>query len=277
MATYTFRLTALGRAAVAASIASGAPFALVDLAVGDGGGAAYVPTGDETDLVNERARVPIETVERDGATASLVTISAVLPADEGGFWVREVGVYDPAGHLVAIGNYPPTYKPAVAEGASMDLLVKAGLTVSTQAAITISELSGDFYATRDWARNAVDFIAVISAAVAAPPPAPAEAAAYLIPAAPAGVWAGRAGQLARWRGAEEGWQYVVARNGMVVSDTATGSFLVRRAGAWRAVTATVAEHLAGAADLFATPAGVAAMLAEADSTAGDLSNFASFI
>lgn len=270
MATYTFRLTALGRAAVAASIASGLPVQLVDMAVGDGGGVSYVPTGEEVDLINERARVPVEIVERSGPTPSLVNISAVIPADEGGFWVREVGVYDDAGDLLAIGNYPATYKASVAEGASMDLQVIAGLTISTDATIVVAELSGDFYATRDWSRNAADFIAVISAAVTGPPGAQADGAAYLIPAAPVGAWAGKAGQLARWRGVTEGWQYVAPRNGMAVVDNATGTILRRLGGAWRSIAATTAEHLAATdPTLLANPPGVAAMI-RAASTPGDL-------
>lgn len=260
---YFARLTAAGRAAVAAAIVSGEAVSIVDMAIGDGGGAPYEPTGDETDLVNERARVPVETVARDVDTPSLVRIAGIVPADEGGFWVREVGLFDAAGELVAIGGYPAAYKPTIAEGASYDLEISVELAVSTDADVTISETSGDFFATRDWVRSGLEFFVVSSAETSEPPETPADGETFLISAPGVGDWLGRGGQLARWRGALEGWQYILARPGMVVSDSATRRLFMRREGAWRDVTASTAEHLSASdPTLLATPVGVAAMIEE---------------
>ena len=231
MAAYYLRLTALGLAAVAAAMADGAPLPLVDFALGDGGGAAYDPTGAETELVNEVARVPIETVARDPAQADRITVTAVISAEDGGFWVRELGVFTEGGDLFAIGKYPPAYKPSIAEGASYDLQVAASMTVAAAANVTVSELSGDFYATRDWSRANTDFFAVISA-TAAPPAAPVAGAQYLVPAGAAGAWAGQAGKVAHWRGALEGWQFIAPRNGAQANVADTNAALVKTGGQW---------------------------------------------
>lgn len=232
MAAYYLRLTALGLAAVAASLANGAPLPLVDFALGDGGGAAYDPTGAETELVNEVARVPVETVTRDPAQPDRITVTAVVPAEDGGFWVRELGVFTEAGDLFAIGKYPPAYKPTIAEGASYDLQVSGSMTVAAAANVTVSELSGDFYATRDWSRANTDFFAVISASTAAPPAAPTAGDQYLVPAGAAGAWAGQAGKVAHWRGALEGWQFIAPREGAQVNVADASAALVKAAGEW---------------------------------------------
>jgi phage-related tail fiber protein len=232
MAAFYLRLTALGLAAVATAIAEGSPLPLVDFALGDGGGATYDPTGAETDLVNEVARVPIETVARDPAQAHRVTVTAVVPAEEGGFWVRELGVFTEGGDLFAIGKYPEAYKPTIAEGASYDLQVAASMTIAAAADVTVSELSGDFYATRDWARANADFFAVISAGLTAPPAAPTAGDQYLIPAGAAGAWVGQAGKIAHWRGALEGWQFLAPRNGAQANVADANATLVKTAGEW---------------------------------------------
>ena len=254
---YFARLTAAGRAAVAAAIVSGEALSIVDMAIGDGGGAPYDPTGDETDLVNERARVPVETVARDVDTPSLVRIAGIVPADEGGFWVREVGLFDAARELVAIGGYPPAYKPTIAEGASYDLEISVDLAVSTDADVTISETSGDFYATRDWVRAAADYFAVISATITAPPGAPADGEQYLVPDAATGLWAGMAGKIALWRGAFEGWQFIAPRVGALATIGSTGRVMRLSSAGWRTLGATTEEAITGLdEELIATAKGV---------------------
>lgn len=255
MAAFYLRLTALGLAAVATAIAEGSPLPLVDFALGDGGGAAYDPTGAETDLVNEVARAPIETVARDPAQADRVTVTAVVPAEEGGFWVRELGVFTEAGDLFAIGKYPEAYKPTIAEGASYDLQVAASMTIAAAADVTVSELSGDFYATRDWVRANADFFAVISADLAAPPAAPTAGDQYLIPADAAGTWAGQAGKIAHWRGAPEGWQFVTPPDGAQASPADSDLVWRKTAGVWAPIVPTAsAINVAGGANVALTSA-----------------------
>lgn len=243
MADYFARLTAAGLAAVNTSMLAGGPLPIVDLAVGDGGGASYDPTGAETDLVNETARVPLEAVYRDPTDDTILIIEAVVPSEDGGFWAREVGVFTADGELFAIGKLPPAYKPEISDGAAFGMLVRVRVKVAAAAQVQLVELSGDFYATRDWVRSHQDFVALVSATTLDPPAAPGLDAKYLIPAGATGAWAGRAGQLAAWRGALEGWQFVTAPDGVHVH--AADSDLTQRkvAGVWTPIADSPAAAL----------------------------------
>ena len=243
MADYFALLTAAGLADVNASMLDGVALPLVDLAVGDGGGASYDPTGAEADLVNETARVPVEAVYRDPTDDTILIIEAVVPSEDGGFWVREVGVFTADGDLFAIGKLPPAYKPDISDGAAFGMLVRVRVKVAAAAQVQLVELSGDFYATRDWVRAHQDFVAVISATTTAPPGAPAVDAKYLIPGGATGVWAGRAGQLAAWRGALEGWQFVTAPDGVHVHAADTDATQRKVAGVWTLIAESPASAL----------------------------------
>ena len=90
---------------------------LTHIAVGDGGGDYYEPNPEQTELVNEYYRAPISEV------TALVT-KAQIPNDIGGFYIREVGVYDENGNLVLIAKHPETYKPIISEGSAKELWIK---------------------------------------------------------------------------------------------------------------------------------------------------------
>ncbi|WP_191970276.1 phage tail-collar fiber domain-containing protein [Methylobacterium planeticum] len=256
------KLTTIGAAKLAVALAGGAPIALASLAVGDSNGTPYAPTGAETALVHEVCRVPLETLEQDPLNPPWARAVGVIPAATAGFFIREIAIIDAAGALFAIGRYPDTYKPLVAEGASFDAPITAIMQVGSVSALTIVLDPSAVYATRDFVLSAADFFAVKSATTTAPPASPTVGDKYLVPAGASGVWAGRAGTVAIYRNVSDGWLHINAAiaAGARAADTAVA--YRRDATGWRTAAASLTEHLAGTdATLGTTPAGVAAMIA----------------
>ncbi|MDY6904075.1 MAG: phage tail protein [Thermodesulfobacteriota bacterium] len=134
MATYFALPTDAGAAKIADSIANGTPIALSEIAVGDGD---HTPDGAETALVNEQWRGDISTVSRDTETPTLVKAELTIPTEDGGWWVREIGVFDAAGDLFAIAKCPPSYKPITVEGSPKPMPVRFYLYISIDANINL--------------------------------------------------------------------------------------------------------------------------------------------
>lgn len=260
MATYYSRMTADGLATVAAAYAAGELVGLMEVAIGDGGGASYDPTGAETALVNEVARVAITNIDRVVGEPTHLRISAVVPASLGNFWVREAGVYDADGVLFAIVKHPPFFKPAVADGGGMDLNLNLVLVVNADVGVTIVQEDGAAFASQDWVRSNRDYFAVVDK-VGAPPVSPALGAQYLINVGATGEFAGGDDRIAIWRGDDLGWQIFAPKPGATVLVAASGLYWRYTGAAWRQAMASEAEHLAGAStSLITNPAGVLAMI-----------------
>lgn len=134
MATYFALPTDAGVAKIADSIANGTPIALSEIAVGDGD---HTPDGSETALINEQWRGDISTVSRDTETPTLITAELIIPTGDGGWWVREIGVFDADGDLFAIAKCPPSYKPITAEGSPKPMPVRFYLYVSIDANVDL--------------------------------------------------------------------------------------------------------------------------------------------
>lgn len=130
-------LTAVGKAKIANATALGEKMELTELALGDGGGSYYNPTEDQTELRNEVWRGAIGTVDVDGENPNWITIQTVVPSQHGGFMIREAGVFDDDGDLIAVGKYPETYKPVAADGSIKDLVVRMILEVSNTASVVL--------------------------------------------------------------------------------------------------------------------------------------------
>ncbi len=130
-------LTAVGKAKIANAAALGKKIELTELALGDGGGSYYNPTEDQTELRNEVWRGAIGTVDVDGENPNWITIQTVVPSQHGGFMIREAGVFDNEGDLIAVGKYPETYKPVAADGSIKDLIVRMILEVSNAASVVL--------------------------------------------------------------------------------------------------------------------------------------------
>ena len=130
-------LTAVGKAKIANAAALGKKVELTELALGDGGGSYYNPTEDQTELRNEVWRGAIGTVDVDGENPNWIIIQTVVPSQHGGFMIREAGVFDNEGDLIAVGKYPETYKPVAADGSIKDLVIKMILEVSNTASVVL--------------------------------------------------------------------------------------------------------------------------------------------
>lgn len=151
MAQFYTLLTQVGQAKLANAVALGNTIELTHLAVGDGGGSVPTPDSDRTALINEVRRAPINRVEVDADNPNWVVVEQVMPPDVGGWTIREIGVLDSAGDLIAYGNYPETYKPTLDEGSGRTQTVRMVLQVSDTAAVTLKVDPSVVLATRGYA------------------------------------------------------------------------------------------------------------------------------
>ncbi|ULR30942.1 phage tail protein [Dickeya fangzhongdai] len=134
---YFTLLTLVGEKKLAAAIAAGKPLELVQMGVGDGNGVLPTPDSVQTRLVNERRRGVINSLTVDPSNTSQMIAEQVIPENEGGFWLREIGLYDVDGDLIAVGNCPETYKPELKEGSGRVQTVRMVLIVSHTDAVTM--------------------------------------------------------------------------------------------------------------------------------------------
>lgn len=141
-------LTVVGEARLASAAALGSSLQLTHLAVGDGGGVRVMPAPAQTKLVREVRRAPVNRVETDPANPGQIIIEQVIPETEGGWWIREIGVFDNDGNLIAVGNCPDTYKPLLAEGSGRTQVIRMVLIVSSTDAVTLKVDPSVVLATR---------------------------------------------------------------------------------------------------------------------------------
>lgn len=130
-------LTAIGEAKLAAATALGTTLQLTEMAVGDGNGATPIPNRNQIALVHENRRAPLNTLFVDPANASQIVAEQIIPEDVGGWWLRELGLYDAAGDLCAVANCPDTYKPVLASGSGRTQIIRMVLIVSNTAAVEL--------------------------------------------------------------------------------------------------------------------------------------------
>jgi len=130
-------LTSIGKAKIANSIPLGTKVNLTKLRIGDGGGAYYNPTEDQIDVKGFVYECSVGAVKTDEENPNWIVIETTIPGSVGGFMVREAGVFDEEGNLIAIGKYPETYKPVTADGSSKDLLIRMILEVSNAESVTL--------------------------------------------------------------------------------------------------------------------------------------------
>ena len=153
MPTYQTLITTLGQAKIGAAIANESFVNLYEIALGDGNGNPVTPDVTQTGLVREVYRNQINALQTDPSNPNWIVTELVVPSTSGGWTVREVGIYDNAGGLIAVGNFPDTYKPLVDEGSSRDLVVRIIMEVSDTAAITLTIDPSVVLATRQWVQD----------------------------------------------------------------------------------------------------------------------------
>lgn len=154
MASYYTILTSIGQAKVANAAALGQKVNLSTLAVGDANGVTPQPDANAKALVHERRRAPLNRVEIDKDNPNFIVCEQVLPPEVGGWEIREIGVFDDEGNLIAYGNYPPTYKPLMNEGTSRTQTVRLVMQVSDTASVTLKVDPSVVLATRQYVDDA---------------------------------------------------------------------------------------------------------------------------
>ena len=150
MSTYFAILTEVGEAKLANAIALGLTLKLKHLAVGDGNGNLPMPSRTQKALVHEVRRAGLNQLSIDPANASQIIVEQVLPEDVGGWWIREIGIFDEAGDLCAVANCPPSYKPLMAEGSGRTQVVRIVLIVASTAAVELKIDPSVILATRKY-------------------------------------------------------------------------------------------------------------------------------
>ena len=130
-------LTSIGKAKIANASVFGTKLNLTTLALGDGNGKYYNPTESQEALVNEVWRGNVGAIATDSENSNWIVIETMIAGNVGGFFIREVGVFDDEGSLIAIGKYPETYKPIVSDGATKDLIIRMILEVDNASSVTL--------------------------------------------------------------------------------------------------------------------------------------------
>ncbi|EFH2782101.1 phage tail protein [Escherichia coli] len=133
-----------------AAAPDGKPVRLTHMAVGDGGGTLPTPDSKQTRLVHEVWRHTVNRVFLDATHQNRIIAELVIPPETGGFWIREIGVFDEHGDLIAVGNTAESYKPAVAEGSGRAQTFRTILTVSSTATVALTVDNTMVMATVDY-------------------------------------------------------------------------------------------------------------------------------
>lgn len=149
-------LTDIGAAKLASAAALGVPLKITHMAVGDGGGVLPTPDSKQTALVNEKRRAALNMLYIDPQNSSQIIAEQVIPENEGGWWIREVGLFDESGALIAVGNCPESYKPQLAEGSGRTQTVRMVLITSSTDNITLKIDPAVVLATRHYVDQQIE-------------------------------------------------------------------------------------------------------------------------
>ncbi|HFU4701936.1 TPA: phage tail protein [Escherichia coli] len=136
-----------------AAAPDGKPVRLTHMAVGDGGGTLPTPDSKQTRLVHEVWRHTVNRVILDATHQNRIIAELVIPPETGGFWIREIGVFDEHGDLIAVGNTAESYKPTVAEGSGRTQTFRTILTVSSTATVALTVDNTMVMATVDYVND----------------------------------------------------------------------------------------------------------------------------
>lgn len=154
-AKYFAILTNQGAARLANAAALGTRLNLTQMAVGDANGTLPTPDPVQTKLINQKRIAPLNLLTVDPANTSQIIAEQIIPENEGGFWIREIGLYDDDGILIAVANCPETYKPQLQEGSGRTQTIRMILIVSGTSAITLKIDPSVVLATRQYVDDKV--------------------------------------------------------------------------------------------------------------------------
>lgn len=149
-------LTATGRSKLARAVVENTPLALTHMAVGSGNNDAYYTPGeDQTSLKQEVWRGPLNNLSISPENPNWIVAECVIPDNVGGFYIREMGLFDTAGTLIAVGRFPESYKPTLANGSNKQLYVRMILEVSNTASVTLLVDQSIALATHQYVDNKI--------------------------------------------------------------------------------------------------------------------------
>jgi hypothetical protein len=143
-------LTNVGMAKQANADALGVPWKFTHMGVGDANETDPIPSATQTSLINERRRRPLNQVRVDPVNPAVIIAEQIIPADEGGFWIREIGLYDGDGDLVAVANCAPSFKPVLSQGSGRTQVVRMNFIVASTGNITLKIDPAVVLATREY-------------------------------------------------------------------------------------------------------------------------------
>ncbi|MEC9565698.1 tail fiber protein [Escherichia coli] len=144
-------ITTAGAAKLAAATAPGGrKVNITTMAVGDGGGKLPVPDAGQTGLIHEVWRHTLNRISQDKRNSNYIIAELVIPPEVGGFWMRELGLYDDAGTLIAVANMAESYKPALAEGSGRSQTCRMVIIVSSVASVELTIDTTTVMATQDY-------------------------------------------------------------------------------------------------------------------------------
>ncbi len=155
-AKYYAILTNQGAVKLAAATARGTQIQITQMAVGDGNGSLPVPDATQIQLLNQKRISTVNTLTVDADNPNQIIAQQVIPENEGGFWIREIGLFDDEGTLIAVANCPETYKPLLQEGSGRTQTIRMSLIVSSAAAVTLKIDPAVVLATRKYADDLLD-------------------------------------------------------------------------------------------------------------------------
>ncbi|EHM8884966.1 phage tail protein, partial [Salmonella enterica] len=147
---YFALLTNTGAAKLAKATALGMQVEITQMAVGDGNGALPTPDPAQTALAHEIRRAPLNALTIDPLNTSQIIAEQVIPEDVGGWWIREIGLFDKDGDMVAIANCAETYKPQLQEGSGRVQVIRVILIVSSTEAVALKIDPAVVLATRKY-------------------------------------------------------------------------------------------------------------------------------
>lgn len=254
MSEFVGVVTSLGQAKIAAAI-GGAALNLTTIRVGDGGGAEITPNEAMTNLVRRvGGAYPIISSGRDPSNPTHWRVAAVIPAADGPFDIREIGVFDAAGDMIAIARHVRVTKLSPAQGAAIELETEVVFPVSETAQVTVTvPPDGQINLMR---LMRAGWLTVNSATVTAPPGVRAIGDTYLVPTGATGAWAQSVGRIVQWDGVT--WSGIDAPIGFLIADASAplsspSRYLRRDATQWVPANASrTAYGFARRADLATT-------------------------
>ena len=217
-------VTNKGRNKLALSSAGGAAVTITHFAIGDGNGNEVNPTAASTALVREVWRTPVESVVIDPLNPSAVLVTSIIPTAAGGWWMREFGIFDVDGDMIAVAKPVSQYKPTALEGQLEDIRYEFQIIIGETANVTMLVDPSVLLASRAWVESRkvpvaqlslTPWVPVKSMTVTAPPANPDTWDTYVVPAAVSGAWAGQAQKLAEWNGVS--WGFIQTENGHGIS------------------------------------------------------------